>query len=33
MLFRNSGSIINSVGEKITDTILFNKKGVTFRNS
>ena len=27
------GSIINSVGEKITDTILFNKKGVTFRNS
>ena len=33
---RNSdffGSIINSVGKKITDTILFNKKGVTFRNS
>ena len=29
----NFGSIINSVGEKITDTILFNKKGVTFRNS
>ena len=28
-----NGSIINSVGEKITDTILFNKKGVTFRNS
>ena len=27
------GSIINSVGDKITDTILFNKKGVTFRNS
>ena len=32
-LLSTFGSIINSVGEKITDTILFNKKGVTFRNS
>ena len=33
LFIEHSGSIINSVGEKITDTILFNKKGVTFRNS